>query len=538
MPLFAFQQEDVDKLKSKRSRLVGSDPGTGKTYVGIALDQANRSGDGNSKVNADEYKVKKTLIVAPKSVLGVWDKHTMELTEEDVYLYDYHTRAEFMRDVMKKGTSGYFIVNWDSLRIKDLQRLKNVEWFHIIADEVHRAKNRKSQMTLALKKLRAVYKTGMSGTPADNRPQDFWSILNWLWPNYYTSFWRFVNAYCLWTTVDERTGEELGYKKFKGINMETIGRLHKEMEPWFVRRKKEDVLEDLPDKYQTRIWVDLLPKQRAAYDQMRKTMVAWAENYQEEIERQDPIIAQAVVTQLVRLQQYTCGYVVPQLHEDGSYVYRRKHKGHKRGECPYGDDIPLGQLDTETCKDKQQFELQEPSAKLDALMELLEDRSEEQFIVFSRFKSVIKLLEKRLEAKHIPYGLLTGDVKQLDRDRNVEDFQNGKTRVFTGTIQAGGVGITLTASSTVVFIDRTWSPSINLQAEDRAHRIGQTEAVEIIDIMAKNSVDMGMAQQLATKWKWLQVLLGDEVTTDELIKQMELEDKEMMEEIDSGNEDD
>lgn len=509
--LFGFQEEDVTKLKSKRARLIGNDPGTGKTYEAIALDLANRSGDGNSKIDVDEYPVKKTLIIAPKSVLDVWDQHCMELTTEDVYVYDYKTRHTFLKQAMDKRRSGYFIINWESIRIKDMVPLQKVVWFHIVADECHRAKNRKSQQTVALKKLKTVYKTAMSGTPADNKPYDLWSILHWLWPNYYTAYHRFVNTYCKWEmATNPGTGEALGYKKFAGLNEDLMPHLHAEMAPWFVRRRKEDVLPDLPDKYYTRIWVDLGPKQRKAYDEMRKTMVAWTESHKDGIESQDPIIANAVVAQLVRLQQFSAGYLTPLLDENGKQIIKIRKKRDKRtGEILDEIEVP-------------QFQMIDPSAKLDVLMDLLEDRGDEPVIVWSRFKSVINLLEERLQRKDISYGLLTGDVSQEDRNQNVRAFQAGDLRVFAGTIQAGGVGITLTRSSTVIFVDRVWSPSINLQAEDRAHRIGQTEAVEIIDLMARNTVDIGQAQQLAMKWKWIQMLLGDQVDAEQVIKEIDM----------------
>jgi SNF2 family DNA or RNA helicase len=176
----------------------------------------------------------------------------------------------------------------------------------------------------------------------------------------------------------------------------------------------------------------------------------------------------------------------------------------------------------EKCRWSPQFEMTDPSAKLDTLMELLEDRENDQIVVFSHFKSTIKLLAERLEKRNIAYGLLTGDVDAATRTQNVQDFQAGRTRIFAGTIAAGGVGITLTASSTVVFIDRAWSPSINSQAEDRTHRIGQAEAVEIIDLMARNTVDLGKAQQLVTKMKWLRMLLGDKVDTDTVINNIDI----------------
>lgn len=535
MTLLPFQTEDVDKLKSKRSRLVGNDPGTGKTYEGIALDQANRNGDGNDKPVVLDYLEKygppsrlKTLVVCPKVALDVWDEHLMELTDDDIYLYDYHHRERFMQYAADPRRGGYFIVNYDSVRIDDLKDLRNLAWFHIIGDEIHRIKNRKAQITLAFKKIPAIYKTGMSGTFADNNPQDAWSVLNWLWPRYYTSYWKFVRAYAIEVPVmkkNEDTGqlEDTGYNKTIGVNPETIPILHAEMEPWYVRRRKKDVLLDLPDKYYSRIWVDLGPKQRAVYNQMKKTMTAWCEDHRAEIEREDPIIAQAVVVQLIRLQQMTAGYLVAQLGPDGKQVIKAYHKCplDKRPKCteenPYRFDG--GKV---RCRWAPQWDMTDPSAKLDALMDLLKDRPNDSIILFSQSKAAIKLAGERLARAGISYGLYTGDTKQAERDQLVRDFQAGAVRVFAGTIKAGGESITLTRSSTVVFLDRWWSPSKNIQAEDRAHRIGQKEAVEVIDIMARNTVDLGRFQQISNKWKALQMLMGDEVDQEAIIREIEL----------------
>jgi SNF2 family DNA or RNA helicase len=153
----------------------------------------------------------------------------------------------------------------------------------------------------------------------------------------------------------------------------------------------------------------------------------------------------------------------------------------------------------------------EPSSKLDALMELLADTplDSEPVVVFSQFKGSIRMLKERCEKAKISIATLTGDTPSAERTRAIQGFQAGKYQVFAGTIAAGGVGITLTRASTVVFLDRAWSPSSNKQAEDRLHRIGQKNAVQVIDIMARNTVDLGRRTQIERKWSWLQQLLGD-----------------------------
>jgi SWI/SNF-related matrix-associated actin-dependent regulator 1 of chromatin subfamily A len=147
---------------------------------------------------------------------------------------------------------------------------------------------------------------------------------------------------------------------------------------------------------------------------------------------------------------------------------------------------------------------------VDALVQILEDNPDEPIVVFSASKQAIGLAAKRLTKLGIGFVSITGDTPGVDRGGIVQSFQSGSVRVFLGTIGAGGEGITLTASSTVIFLDRDWSPAKNAQAEDRLHRIGQLNAVQIIDIMARDTVDLGKDQKLKLKIAWIRKILGDE----------------------------
>ncbi len=153
--------------------------------------------------------------------------------------------------------------------------------------------------------------------------------------------------------------------------------------------------------------------------------------------------------------------------------------------------------------------LSEPSSKLDAVMEIIEELGDRQVVIFSQFAQVIKLLAARLEKKGITHGKFIGDTPADERARIISSFQDGKIQVFAGTISAGGVGITLTAASTVVFVDRSWSAALNLQAEDRLHRIGQKQAVQVIDIIANDTIDRKRIKIIQTKWEWVKRLIGD-----------------------------
>jgi SNF2 family DNA or RNA helicase len=370
------------------------------------------------------------------------------------------------------------------------------KWFHVVADEAHRVGNREAQVTVKSKKIPWQYLTQLTGTPMTSKPQQLWSLLNWAKPKRFTSYHRFFNHHVISVyhvaggdCPANMGGGNICFKDHKVPFSVIMGIAHEqelltEIAPYYVRRLKEDVLEDLPDKYYTTIKVDLGPQQRRVYNQMKTEMLTWVGEHEDE-----PLAASQAIVKLIRLQQLACAYA------EVTWVKQRKRQ-------------PDGSW---KIVDVRQVRLIDPSSKLDALMEILDANPEKQFVVFSQSKQVVKLFEKRLFAKNIPYGILTGDTAQSDRGDMVAAFQRGDLRVFTGTIQAGGVGITLTAASTVIFLDRSWSPAINKQAEDRLHRIGQKEAVQVIDIVAKNTVDLGKLTKLTASWNFIKKLLGDRV---------------------------
>jgi len=447
--LFPFQKEDVEHLEGEKNVLVANDMGTGKTYEAIARDQNIRDGQPGA-----------TLVVAPLTVIeDVWKWHFKELTDLSVVTIDPKARAKSWSLFHVLGAD-VFCVHWEALRL--MPELQEALWLHVIADECHRMKNRKAQQTRALKAIKHVHaKTAMSGTPIVNRPDELWSVLNWLHPDKYRSYWRFFNQY-----VEAETKVFRGRTVRVVVGPKNTDYLHREIEPFFVRRRKEDVLPDLPDKYYTEIRVNLTPQQRKAYNMMRDEMIAWIGEQEDDV-----LPAPVVIAQLTRLQQFAVAF------------------------AEYGED--------------GRIRLSEPSSKLDALMEILND-TEEPVVVFSRFKSLIRLVGHRLGTNGIPHVALTGDTDQEERALNVKRFQQGQVTRFIGTIGAGGIGITLHTASTVIFLDRDWSPALNLQAEDRLHRIGQKSAVQVIDIIARNTVDLGKRQVLDLKKSWIRQVLGDD----------------------------
>jgi SNF2 family DNA or RNA helicase len=442
--LYEFQAEDCERIaqSDKDHHLIANEMGTGKTYEAIALDIYRR--------RQTDYTNAPTLVIAPLTTLGGWRKHFEDLSDLKPCVIDSKNRSKFLDDLMDYQSDVY-ILHWEVLRL--IPELTKVGWHHIIADEIHKAKNRKAKQTKALKLIKGKYKLGLSGTPVINRPDELWSILHWMYPKDYRSYWRFYNSYMLY-----EIGYPHGYHIIKGTK--NIDELREEIAPITTRRLKKNVLKDLPDKYYTEVSVKLTGVQRKAYDQMKNEMIAWVGENEDQV-----IVAPVVIAKLVRLQQFSLAYA--EIDEDGVVTLKR------------------------------------PSAKLDALGDIIAS-TDEKIVVFTQFVKMVDLVLETFSSK-INMSSITGQTRH--REEVIEEFQEGSTQVLVCSIGAGGVGITLTASNKVVFLDRSWSPATNLQAEDRLHRIGQINAVQVIDIMAENTVDLGRMQRLGQKWKWIRQIL-------------------------------
>jgi SNF2 family DNA or RNA helicase len=498
--LLDFQSEMVEKALKVPVFICGDDMGLGKTIEGMEVDRRRRVADGGKRL--------KTLIVTTLSGTDVWTQHYETfLPQLRTTVIDPKNRHVFIRR-LEQGIADVYIIHWDIIRMPEmLDALRQVKWFHVIGDEIHRVKNRKAQVTQAFKKIGTRYKLGLSGTPGDNKPDDIWSPLNWILPKTFGSYWNFFKYYCDYDKAEE------GYRIVTGVR--NVSHLHNIIGKYWIRRRKEQVAKDLPDKYYTTHWVELNPTQRRAYDQMRKKQLAWVGEHEDQ-----PVAAPIVVTMLMRLQQFAVSGIEV---EQGTKRVRNKYFDPTRPEVKEEDIENVGYFDKVEGRfigDNWRmrtveviiYKMVDPSSKLDYLMDLLKDvdLDANPIVVFTQFKRAATLLSERLTKAKIPHGVVTGDVPKSSRDQAVLDFQKGRSKVFVGTIGSCRESITLTRSSTVVFIDRAWSPSWNRQAEDRCHRLGQVNAVQVIDLVARNTLDLGRMQHYKLKWTWLQRMFGDQ----------------------------
>jgi SNF2 family DNA or RNA helicase len=464
--LYEFQRRDMEKIFATRRGANGGEMGTGKTPFAIETTNAwyeelPRSARG--EVYGD-------LVIAPLNTFDGWQKRYSEWAPEvDVVTMGRRgqpaTERKKFLEAIRKRQGDAFIMHWEALRL--MPELRNFVFSSIVADEAHRMANRKNQQTRAIKMLRTHHKLAMSGTLTADHPAGLWSPFNWLYPKKLTSYWRFYKEH-----VDFEIVYPHGYHKIMGVK--NVEELHQFMEPFYVRHlKREQCCPDHPQGvmpwlkpvYRDTIWVELSPKQRRVYEQMRDEMLAWVGENED-----SPLAAQVAMVKLLRLSQMALA--TPDI--DGDRVV-----------------------------------LTEPSSKLDRGIELFMDHPEKKFLAYTSSKQFLNMAVARCRAKGINTTAVSGDVTDANRQKAKDEFISGDAQVLFMMIQtAEGMDGLQENCDTMVFFDRTWSARMNRQAEDRLDRDGQKSSVQIIDIMARNTVDLGNHQRLENKWSWISKLLN------------------------------
>src|SRR5262245_54190003 len=358
LELFPFQKYSVDYLFDKRAVLLGDQMGLGKTLQAVELDKRRRIKQPNL------VKQPKTLIMTYLGIFSGWQKELANQTDLRVVTLNPKKRQDFLANLFNDEADVY-LMHWQAVRL--MPELQEVKWFHIIADECHALQNRKAKQTEAFKELSTIYKTGLSGTPAFDKPDDLWSILNWLYPTYWASYWKYYNEHVMYVDQD-------GYRVVCGVR--NVEKLQDEMRGFYIRRRKEDVLQDLPEKYRSERVVDLDPKQKRIYEQMKKDMLAYIGEHEDE-----PVPAPVVVAQLCRLQQFADSYGEVNMVKRNKRIKindenfeQALHDGlikvTSEGEFP--DNFSASYPDYYTIEvDVAEVKLTEPSTKLDAVMDIV-----------------------------------------------------------------------------------------------------------------------------------------------------------------------
>lgn len=401
-------------------------------------------------------KISKVLIVAPTSVCSVWPKEFEEFADfkanVKVMLGDKRHRLKALSDLdaFPFKALKVAVINYESTwRDGIFDALLEWDADMIICDESQRIKTHDAEQSKAMHKLgdQARYKLILSGTPVQNNAIDLYSQYRFLDPTIFgTNFYQFRNRYAIMG----------GFNRHQIVGYRDLDELIQKEHSIAYRVTKEEAL-DLPEQTFLQRYITMSVKEKSLYDRLKRDSFA-------ELENGGQITATTVLTKLLRLQQFTGGFLVA----DGSEKPELVSKG-----------------------------------KLNALEDIIDDYvidAGKKLVVFARFRPEIDLVGKLLDKKKIRYGAIYGDIKLEDRGDIVKDFQtNPATKVFLAQIDTAGLGITLTAADTCVYYSVNFNYAAYSQSLARIHRIGQKNVCTYIHLITEGTVDETILRALAKK---------------------------------------
>lgn len=325
------------------------------------------------------------------------------------------------------------IASYDMVRM-DIDELGEGEFSFIVLDEAQYIKNHATKTARAIKRLKGAHRFALTGTPIENRLSEAWSLFDFLMPGFLGSYESFRKRY----EID-----------ILGGDAEATGRLRALIAPFVLRRLKESVLTELPAKQESIVHVQMNEAQRKLYDANEQALREDLNLQKREKGTMKGFLKVDVLAELMRLRQIAL---------DPALVYENAHEG---------------------------------GAKTAAIMELIAQAMEsgEKTLVFSQFTSYLSILERELDARSIPYHVITGQTPKKRRIELVGSFNEDDTPVFLVSLKAGGTGLNLIGASNVIHADPWWNAAAIDQATDRAHRIGQKEMVSVYKIIAKGTIE-------------------------------------------------
>ena len=432
--------------------ILADDMGLGKTLQMIALFQHA----------ADQDEHFSALVIAPTSLLYNWESEVRRFAPA---LHTQIIAGPAVERELLIGQSKDYQVNITSYDLfkRDVAHYENTAFSCLVLDEAQYIKNAATKAAKSIEHLQAAHRFAMTGTPVENRLSDLWSIFNCIMPGYLYAYTTFRRE---WEQPIAKEEDEV-----------VKARLSRMVSPFLLRRKKWDVLKDLPDKLEENVYIQLSEEQEKLYRASRDQLVYnLAHSDAEEVKR-DRI---KILAALTRLRQLCCS---PAL-------------------CY--EDYTGG------------------SGKVDACLELLQNAvsAGHRVLVFSQFTSMLELLIQKWEGEHL---YLSGKDSKQQRREMVEAFQRGEAPVFFISLKAGGTGLNLTKADVVIHCDPWWNVAAQNQATDRAHRIGQKNTVNVLRLVARNTIEEKIMELQAKK-----SALADAVVSGQGTDSFTLDKEELM----------
>lgn len=378
-----------------------------------------------------EDKDAKFMIVCPTALVYNWLNEFKKFAPDikvDTFVGDKEKRIA----KIKNSKVSVFITSYGTLR-EDEEVYAEKLFKVCVIDEAQNIKNPLAKNTKSVKKIKAETKIALTGTPLENSVGELWSIFDFIMPGLLSSLTKFNERY--------------RFKEMDDEALESLGHLNRLISPFIMRRKKSEVLKDLPDKIENSIYIDLDKEQKKLY-------AAEIKNVEEQM---DELLAQGTFTKqkMIILSLLTR---LRQLCIDPRLVFEN-YKG--------------------------------KSAKIENLVRVVEEliSNNHKILLFSSFKSAFDIISKEFNKHNITYYQIDGSVSAKNRQELVDKFNNDDTNVFLITLKSGGTGLNLTSADVVIHLDLWWNPQAENQATDRAHRIGQKNKVEVIKLVSSGTIE-------------------------------------------------
>lgn len=437
-----YQTEGVKWLLNHQQNHLGAcladDMGLGKTLQTLAVlqftkdqlqvQEAPQSIDLFSDVTPVAPPLK-ALIVTPSSLVFNWKNESKKFTPSLKSIV--YTGSDRKKIVSKLHLYDLVFTSY-SIISKDIALLKKMDFRYLILDESHYIKNKNSKIFEAINQVQTQNKISLSGTPIENSLDDLWSQMQFINPDLLGSYAFFANYFKLPIQ--------------KNQDPKAISELKKLVQPYILRRTKEQVAKDLPPVTEQVFYTEMAPDQKTLYE----TEKSIARNYLLGAEDEKPANKLHVLNTLMKLRQLANHPFLV----DQSYA-------------------------------NQSGKFEDVTQYMDTLV-----RSQHKILVFSSFVQHLALYTRWCQKEQIDYCLLTGETATENREMQVNEFQNNPLKqVFFISLKAGSVGLNLTQASFVLLLDPWWNPFAENQAIARAHRIGQTKHVNVVRFIAKDSIE-------------------------------------------------
>lgn len=438
--------------------ILADDMGLGKTVQALAMLRHYFEENGSLRA----------LVVCPTTLIYNWENEIKKFTPSLKWkIHHGNTRSKRKEEL---GDEDILITTYGTLR-SDVQLLMRVPFDYVVLDESQAIKNPASKVTKAACLLKSRNRICMSGTPLQNNTFDIYAQMNFLNPGLLGSMEFFRNEF---STPIDKLGEQ-----------EQKEHLKKLLYPFILRRTKEQVARDLPEKTETILFCEMEDAQRNVYEAYRN---AYRNKILGVIEEQGVNKSQLTILQgLMKLRQICDSPAI--LNEEEKFP---------------NDSIKLEEL----------------------TREITENIGEHKALIFSQFLGMLSLIRQKLKENNIEFEYFDGSTTPPDREKAIQNFQNNEDcRVFLISLKAGGVGLNLTAADYVYIVDPWWNPAVEQQAIDRTHRIGQTKNIFAYRMICKDTIEDKILQLQERKRILAKELISDDQT---FVKSLTKEDVEYL----------